>query len=209
MSSGSDQYGDLLIFEESLRKEYARLLVLKRKYTLFFALLIAWNAFFFHGTWVNPSDYSYVLFLYRICLLAGLVTLVLFYASGLYNSTLLQPRKFIPQANRGLRPFNVKLVPTQTGWLSFLRKEKMPGEAHVKLVVSARAGGEPQVREGFEEYRQAYWLAMEEKKRTGRVSTVSTKAAGGSSSSTSKSHGSRQRASATREVLVGSDCSRT
>jgi hypothetical protein len=33
MSSGLDQYGDLLVFEESLRKEYLRLIQLKRTYT--------------------------------------------------------------------------------------------------------------------------------------------------------------------------------
>lgn len=129
---------------------------------MFFAALLLWIGFFFHGVWIQPSHYHYVSFLYRICLLAGLVTLVLFYASGLYHSTLVQPRKFIPQANRGLRPFNVKLVQTSTGWLSMFRQREKRGEEKVKLVVSARAGAS-NVREGFEEYRSAYWQAIEEK----------------------------------------------
>lgn len=117
-----DRYGDLIIFEETMRREYLRLRRIRRRYTLFFATLVAWSAFFLHGALIQPSSYYYVLFLHRICALAGLVTLLLFYASGLYASTLVAPRKFLPHANRALRHFNCRLVREKRGWWSWSRR---------------------------------------------------------------------------------------
>lgn len=83
---------------------------------------------------------------------------MLFYLSGLYNDTLVQPRKFIPQANRALRHYNVKLVITNRGWLRMFKKTR-PGEG-VRLILAAKAGSMA-FREGFEEYRREYWQQVE------------------------------------------------
>ena len=119
-----------------------------------FAALIVWNVLFLYGSWLAPSKDRCILLAYRLCCLAGLSTLVLFYISGLYHDTLIQPRKFIPQANRALRHYNVKLVATSRGWLNAF-SPLQPGEG-LSLIVSSKAGS-MQFREAFEEYRTEYW----------------------------------------------------
>ncbi|CCG82692.1 Sporulation-specific protein spo7 [Taphrina deformans PYCC 5710] len=156
--SEADQFVDLLIFEESFRQEYLRLKSIKRKYTFLFVCLVVWNIYFLYVVWQGTTRYHYLSFLYRVCLLAGLSTLLLFYLSGLYHDTLVQPRKFIPQANRALRHYNVKLVITNRGWLRMFRQLK-PGEG-LRLIVSSKAGT-MQFREAFEQYREEYWLEVQ------------------------------------------------
>lgn len=121
---------------------------------MLFVFLLAWNFYFLYGTWYSPHGHRYVSFIYRLCALAGLSTLLLFYLSGLYNDTLVQPRKFVPQANRALRHYNVKLVITNRGWLRMFKVAK-PGEG-LRLIVSSKAGT-MQFREAFEQYRDEYW----------------------------------------------------
>lgn len=100
--------------------------------------------------------------------------MVLFYISGLYQDTIVQPRRFIPQANRALRHFNVKLIVTNRGWLRLFRKTKA-GE-DIRLIVSSKAGT-LHFREAFEEYRAAYWAQVErnEKAALAAKSKVKTK----------------------------------
>lgn len=52
----------------------------------------------------------------------GVVTGVLYYATGLYQKTIVEPRRFVFIANRGLRGFNVKLVKVHLSyreWISW------------------------------------------------------------------------------------------
>lgn len=116
--------------------------------------LLLWNAYFLYGVWIVPSAQRYLGFLQRVSCLAGLSTLVLFYISGLYHDTIVQPRRFIPQANRALRHFNVRLIVTNRGWLRLFKKTEPGGD--VRLIVSSKAGT-LHFREAFEIYRASYW----------------------------------------------------
>lgn len=115
---------------------------------------MAWNVYFLYGVWQGTNERRYLVFFYKLCCLAGLSTLLLFYLSGLYHDTLVQPRKFVPQANRALRHYNVKLVVTNRGWLRVFRQPR-PGEG-LRLIVSSKAGT-MQFREAFDQYREEYW----------------------------------------------------
>ncbi|BFZ53352.1 Nem1-Spo7 phosphatase regulatory subunit [Savitreella phatthalungensis] len=117
------RYADLVKFEESLRREYFRLRRIRRRYAMFFAGLLMWCGYFVLTAFVRPSSYAYVLQLQRLCALAGLVTLALFYTSGLYTSTLVSPRKFLPHTNRALRHFHLRLVKDRLGWKTWLRRK--------------------------------------------------------------------------------------
>lgn len=155
-----DQFQDLLIFEESLRREYKSLLRKRRINLSFLSLLLAWIAFFFHGVWLDPSPYYYISFFYRISLLGGITTLGLFYASGLYTDGIVASRKFIPHTNRALKYYNVKLVPNRSPGIfnkikaTFKRQEF--GEGGIKLVLTSKVA-DNHMREAWEIYRREYW----------------------------------------------------
>lgn len=122
-------------------------------------VLLLWNSFFLYHAWTAAATRpAFLSFMIRFCCLIGFSTLILFYASGLYHDTLVEPRKFIPRANRALRHFNVKLVPTKRGWLRFFKANK-PGQG-LRLIVSSKAGS-IHFREAFEEYRNTYWQQVE------------------------------------------------
>ncbi|QSL65754.1 hypothetical protein MERGE_000032 [Pneumocystis wakefieldiae] len=172
-------YQNLLIFEESLRQEYISLYLRRRKYSskvpfclglrtnkkVFLTGLLSWNAYFFYGLLINPSNYYYVSLLYRLCLLAGMITFLLFYLSGLYSRTLTLPQKFIPYTNKCLRHYNLKIVPnrlTKSRLLQFLphRLFRRPdlGEGGIRLVLLGK-GFDRNFCEGWEIFRQEYWIS--------------------------------------------------
>lgn len=110
-SSPSQVYLNLLILEASLRSQYLHHLSRRRKFTFFLILLFCWITFFVHRIYVlGGSPYYYVSHLEWLGLLGGSVTGTLYYATGLYQKTIVEPRRFVYTANRGLRGFNVKLV---------------------------------------------------------------------------------------------------
>ncbi|KAI5783180.1 Spo7-like protein-domain-containing protein [Peziza echinospora] len=117
-SSPQQIYLNLLILEASLRSQYLTLTLRRRKYTFFFLLLLIWTLYFFTTLFIlsGPSPYYYISLLQKLCFLAGAVTLGLFYLSGLYKRTLVYPRKFVGNTNKGLRQFNIKLVSVKVGW---------------------------------------------------------------------------------------------
>ena len=100
----------------------------------------------------------FIQLLIKLGTFTALSALILFCVSGLYNDTIVEPRKFLPRANRALRPFNVKFVPQQSGWLSRWKTTR-PSQA-LRLIVSSRAGS-IQFREAYDEYRDAYWQQLE------------------------------------------------
>ncbi|EMR09927.1 hypothetical protein PNEG_01686 [Pneumocystis murina B123] len=158
-------YQNLLMFEESLRQEYISLYLRRRKYSMFLTGLLSWNTYFFYGSLINPSNYYYVSLLYRLCLLAGMITFLLFYLSGLYSRTLTLPQKFIPYTNKCLRPYNLKIVPnrlTKSRLLQFLPHKlfRRPdlGEGGIRLVLLGK-GFDRNFCEGWEIFRQEYWIS--------------------------------------------------
>jgi len=104
-------YLNLLILEASLRSQYLNHLSRRRKFTFFLIVLFLWTAFFcYRFAVLGGSPYYYVSHLEKLGLGGGAVTGVLYYATGLYHTTIVEPRRFVAIANRGLRGFNVKLV---------------------------------------------------------------------------------------------------
>jgi len=122
-SSPSQIYLNLLILEASLRSQYLIHLARRRKFTFFVVILFVWILFFSYRIFIlGGSPYYYVSLLERLGFGGGVVTGVLYYATGLYHKTIIEPRRFVFMANRGLRGFNVKLVkiPLSTrGWISW------------------------------------------------------------------------------------------
>jgi len=121
-------YLNLLILEASLRQQYKKLHLRRRKYTFFLILLSLWTGVFFNAVYiVGPSPYSAVSTFQKLGLLGGIVTFLLFWMSGLYAKTMVWPRKFVANTNKGLRVFNVKLVVVRgsfwqrvAGWMEVL-----------------------------------------------------------------------------------------
>ncbi|KAK6512810.1 hypothetical protein TWF506_008976 [Arthrobotrys conoides] len=104
-------YLNLIILEASLRAQYQRLHLRRRKYTVFLLLLCLWIGYFFNAVYiVGPSPYSIISTFQNLCLLGGIVTGLLFWMSGLYAKTMIWPRRLVGNVNKGLRIFNVKLV---------------------------------------------------------------------------------------------------
>ncbi|BFZ60610.1 Nem1-Spo7 phosphatase regulatory subunit [Saitoella coloradoensis] len=172
----AELYVNLLVFEEAMRRGYVDLQRRKRKYMVFFAGLLLWNAYFSYGTMIDPSPYYYISLFHTLSLLLGLVTLSLYFFGGYYHSTIAEPRKFLPYANRTLRGMNLRLVVVPRGawwtvrdWLpclfppfSWRRKKKgeerppMPPERReVRLVVGGRVDAD--IREGWDTYQLEYW----------------------------------------------------
>jgi len=117
---------DLLLFEERLKTNVARLRRKKRKYQILLAHLIfsivvlASDALFSTSlvTWpVNwalqklPADHHpHIIvspYVAQSVFLVALTTLVLFYASGLYAEKISYANRYVPHANRALRSFNM------------------------------------------------------------------------------------------------------
>ncbi|EPS43460.1 hypothetical protein H072_2548 [Dactylellina haptotyla CBS 200.50] len=104
-------YLNLIILEASLRAQYQRLHLRRRKYTVFLLLLCLWTGYFFNAVYiVGPSPYSIISTFQKLCLIGGIVTGLLFWMSGLYAKTMIWPRRLVGNVNKGLRMFNVKLV---------------------------------------------------------------------------------------------------
>ncbi|KAL7272933.1 Nem1-Spo7 phosphatase regulatory subunit [Rhizina undulata] len=122
-SSPSQIYLNLLLLEASLRSQYLHLLSRRRKFTFFLVLLFLWNLFFFLRIFLfGGSPYSSISVLEKLGLGGGVVTAGLYYATGLYHTTIVEPRRFVSSSNRGLRGFNVKLVKiplSYRGWITW------------------------------------------------------------------------------------------
>ncbi|KAF8461690.1 Nem1-Spo7 complex regulatory subunit Spo7, partial [Kalaharituber pfeilii] len=160
-SSPQQIYLNLLILEASLRSQYLSLTLRRRKYTFFALLLCIWTLNFGYQIFVwGPSPYYYISLLQKLALGAGIATLGLFWLSGLYRKTMVFPRKFVGNTNKGLRQFNIKLVA-----LSQAEEEEslQPSGSHVKLVILPK-GFSPTFREGWEVFRNDYWWKENERR---------------------------------------------
>ncbi|CDO95697.1 unnamed protein product [Kluyveromyces dobzhanskii CBS 2104] len=111
-------FRNLLILEDDLRHQSKGQRALKWQFTLFLAGLAGIAAFSFYELYFSSDR---VTGLYRIGLQFLLifisVTIVLFHLSGEYKRTMVMPRRFLVNANKGMRQFNVKLVKVKSTWL--------------------------------------------------------------------------------------------
>ncbi|PWN50613.1 hypothetical protein IE53DRAFT_86469 [Violaceomyces palustris] len=102
-------YRDLLIFEERLKQNAARLLARKKKYETLLAAFMGFIAFLAYHVLVDPKKWIPLHYLNVALLLISCTTLFLFFASGMYSERIRSANKFVPQANRSLRSFNMYL----------------------------------------------------------------------------------------------------
>ncbi|GAA5874620.1 hypothetical protein JCM16303_002926 [Sporobolomyces ruberrimus] len=115
-----DSFKDLLIFEERLKQNAERLQKQRRKYQGFLVSLVAVILYLAYLVLVHPSIYSLVHYSNVACLLVAATTLILFFATGMYSDKIAYAYKFVPQANRALRPFNIYLNTRHKSRFSFL-----------------------------------------------------------------------------------------
>lgn len=112
-------FRDLLIFEERLKQNAARLLRRKRKYQTTLALLCGVILFLAYHVAFIPKAYPPLHYAQLACLVVSSTTLFLFFASGMYAERIVAANRFVPQANRALRPFNMYLntrPPPKVAW---------------------------------------------------------------------------------------------
>ncbi|KAF2722923.1 hypothetical protein K431DRAFT_220901 [Polychaeton citri CBS 116435] len=135
-SSPPQIYLNLLILESSLRLQYLSLRARLRLHTLLLAALTAWVLVFTwllffrpreDGSGVGGSVYWVVETGEKLGWGGGVVTSILFYATGMYERGVRWPTDFVSVTNRGLRTFNIKVVIVRgsllselVGWIIFL-----------------------------------------------------------------------------------------
>ncbi|PKI82700.1 hypothetical protein MVES_003538 [Malassezia vespertilionis] len=102
-------FRDLLIFEERLKQNAARLGARKQKYQAFLYLLCTCILWAVYSLCYQPQD-NVIIYYARLGLVSVCCTMVmLFFASGIYAGRITAANKFVPQANRSLRNFNMLL----------------------------------------------------------------------------------------------------
>ncbi|KAH8914806.1 hypothetical protein BT69DRAFT_1342230 [Atractiella rhizophila] len=117
-------YVDLLRFEERLKQVAEGLQRTRRRYEAFLYGLITLILLLAYTVFLNPSPYLYINYFYIGSLLICIVTLILFFTTGLYNDKIAYAHRYIPSANRSLRPlniyFNASVQERSRSFLSFL-----------------------------------------------------------------------------------------
>ncbi|KIX05385.1 uncharacterized protein Z518_06257 [Rhinocladiella mackenziei CBS 650.93] len=118
-SSPPQIYLNLLILESSLRAQYLHLVSRRRLNTFFLLILAFWNGFFFYALFLRPREdgmglggsvYWVVETLEKLALMCGAVTVLLVWGTGQWERGIRWPRKWLGTTNRGLRPFNLRVV---------------------------------------------------------------------------------------------------
>ncbi|PSN70865.1 hypothetical protein BS50DRAFT_673588 [Corynespora cassiicola Philippines] len=124
-SSPPQIYLNLLIMEASLRSQYLTLRARRRQNTFVLTLLALWILFFFYLLWLRPredgkgiggSQYWLVDMGQKVCFITGVMTALLFWATGQWERGVRWPRRWIGIANRGLRGMNAKIVVIRGPW---------------------------------------------------------------------------------------------
>ncbi|KAL6708091.1 Nem1-Spo7 phosphatase regulatory subunit [Coniothyrium glycines] len=124
-SSPPQIYLNLLILEASLRSQYLTLRARRRQNTFVLTLLALWIGFCFYLLWLRPredgkgiggSQYWLVDMLQKVGFITGVVTALLFWATGQWERGVRWPRRWVGIANRGLRGMNAKIVVIRGPW---------------------------------------------------------------------------------------------
>ncbi|SPO28841.1 uncharacterized protein UTRI_05156_B [Ustilago trichophora] len=102
-------FRDLLIFEERLKQNAARLQSRKRKYEILLFSFVAFILCLSHFVVLSPRSSVLLQYSLAAVLMICLTTLFLFFASGMHAERIRSAHKFVPQANRSLRNFNMYL----------------------------------------------------------------------------------------------------
>lgn len=117
-------FRDLLIFEERLKQNAARLQSRKRKYEILLFGFVTFILCLSHFVVISPRSSVFLQYSLAAVLMICLTTLFLFFASGMHAERIRSANKFVPQANRSLRNFNMYLntrTASSTRWWSIRR----------------------------------------------------------------------------------------
>ncbi|KAF2024250.1 hypothetical protein EK21DRAFT_79157, partial [Setomelanomma holmii] len=124
-SSPPQIYLNLLILEASLRSQYLTLRARRRQNTFVLTLLTVYLVVFFDLIFLRPredgkgrggSQYWLVDMLQKMGFITGVVTALLFWATGQWDRGVKWPRRWVGVANRGLRGVNAKIVVIRGPW---------------------------------------------------------------------------------------------
>lgn len=124
-SSPPQIYLNLLILEASLRSQYLTLRARRRQNTFVLTLLSIYLLIFFDLIFLRPredgkgrggSQYWLVDMLQKVGFITGVVTALLFWATGQWERGVRWPRRWVGVANRGLRGVNAKIVVIRGPW---------------------------------------------------------------------------------------------
>jgi hypothetical protein len=124
-SSPPQIYLNLLILEASLRSQYLTLRARRRQNTFVLTLLSVYLIVFFHLIFLRPredgkglggSQYWLVDMLQKVGFITGVVTALLFWATGQWERGVRWPRRWVSITNRGLRGVNAKIVVIRGPW---------------------------------------------------------------------------------------------
>ncbi|ANB11189.1 Nem1-Spo7 phosphatase regulatory subunit SPO7 [Sugiyamaella lignohabitans] len=163
-------FRNLLIMEESFRDQYIALRRTRRKNVIFFSFLMTAAVYFTYSVFVEPSIYRAVSFFDRLMFLVSIISVGLFYLTGLYNQAFVLAPKFVHNANKGIRAFNIKLVVVKPTWTeSVIRLLWDPVYTAkkgglIKLILSSRVFTTDTI-ETWDLYRERYWLKENERAR--------------------------------------------
>lgn len=117
ISPASKIFRNLLILEDDLRRQAKEQKRLKWQFTLFLSSLMGVAGFTFYELYFPQET---VQGLYRMTLqfifIFIIITVILFHLSGEYRRTIIIPRKFFTNTNKGIRKFNVKLVKVKSSF---------------------------------------------------------------------------------------------
>ncbi|CAO3670784.1 unnamed protein product [Umbelopsis vinacea] len=139
-------YRDLVIFEERLRGNMRRLQRRKKKYEAILVLFVVLIAYFAYAVFIHPSSISLLVIFNKLCLFGIVLLVFLFFWTGMYREKVVYAAKFVPHCNKALRSFNLHFNRDDNGQLSFYKK--IP----------------KQFQEGFNSYRQHYYVRKKARK---------------------------------------------
>ncbi|PWN97203.1 hypothetical protein FA09DRAFT_361479 [Tilletiopsis washingtonensis] len=175
-------FRDLLIFEERLKQNAARLIRRRRKYGVILSVLLLLVAYLSYRVFLLPPPaFQPLHYAQSGGLLFAATTVFLFFASGMYAERIGAANRFVPQANRALRPFNLYLnvhpsLQSSLSPFAFLSRASSsaaPGATSVpaglapptnprgELVFASRVAAP--FREGYVRYRNAFERRRREK----------------------------------------------
>ncbi|ODN78280.1 hypothetical protein L202_03927 [Cryptococcus amylolentus CBS 6039] len=102
-------YRDLLLFEERLKSNAEMLKRRRRRYMIFLWSFVAVLGCMGHKLVIHPPDNTLLLRALQASVAVVSITLVLFFASGMYEEKIRYAHSYINHSNRSLRPLNMHL----------------------------------------------------------------------------------------------------
>ena len=156
-------FRDLLIFEERLKQNAARLQARKRKYEMLLFGFVCFILCLAYLVVISPRSSVFLQYSLAAVLMICLTTLFLFFASGMHAERIRSANKFVPQANRSLRNFNMYLNTRTTRTATLSSNSSIPPAQNSRgeLIFSSKVS--PEFRQGYERYRAAFERRRAEK----------------------------------------------